>query len=276
MNKLIISFFILITSNAFAQPLKSDSWESVKSGGKGTLSIVYYEQPGLIQKVEGKMKGVCVDILSEFQKFVKQKYGKDVEINYARNEKEFANFLKVVQANNNVLGVTNTSITDERKKIYKFSPTYMSTPLVFLTHESAPTIKNLSELAKTYKGFTAEVITGSTHVKHIERIKKDFYPDLEVKFAGSSESVIKNISSNPKIFSILDFTEYVGVVRKKLPVKRQELEIGNPEELGFVMSRQSDWDGIWKEFLTPEFRKSITYKKIISDNLGQTFLNLVR
>jgi len=275
MNKLVTIMLLLLSGSAYTQ-IKGDSWESVRSSGKGIVSIVYYEQPGLIQKVDGQMKGVCVDILQEFKKFVKEKYGKDIEINYARQEKEFANFLKVVQSSNNVLGVTNTSITEERKKIFKFTPTYMSTPLVFLTNESAPSIKNLSDLPRLYKGFTAEVITGSTHVKHIDRIKREFYPELEVKLVGSSESVIKDISSNPKVFSILDFTEYVGVVRKKLPVKRQEIEIGNPEELGFIMSKQSDWDGLWREFLTPEFRKSITYKKIISDNLGQTFLNLVR
>ena len=118
MNKLTFLILLFSTSSVCAQ-LQSDSWESVKSTGKGTLSIVYYEQPGLIQKSQGQMKGVCVDILAEFKKFVKDKYNKDIEINYARNEKEFANFLKVVQTTNSVLGVTNTSITEERKKIFK-------------------------------------------------------------------------------------------------------------------------------------------------------------
>jgi hypothetical protein len=48
------------------------------------------------------------------------------------------------------------------------------------------------------------------------------------------------------------------------------------QDLGFVMSKQSDWDVIWNEFLNPEYRKIVSYKKIISKNLGATFLNLVR
>jgi ABC-type amino acid transport substrate-binding protein len=272
-----IPFLILLMCYTFGQAqLKGDSWQKTKGSGKGTITVVFYEQPGLIQQVDGEMKGVCVELLSEFKAFVKKKYDKDVEINYAHQEKEFSKFLKTVQNTPNILGVTNTSVTEERKKIFKFTPPYMATPLVFLTNEKAPPLRNLADLSKVYKGYTAEVITGSTHVSHIEKIRKEHYPDLNITYALSSESVIKNLSTNPKLFSILDFTEYVGVVRKNLPIKRQEVDLGNYEDLAFIMSRQSDWDVVWNEFLTPEFRKSPTYKKIIKENLGSTFINLVR
>jgi ABC-type amino acid transport substrate-binding protein len=268
--------YLLIQTHAISQVYKGDSWATVKTNGSGMLTVVYYEQPGLIQKIDGKMKGVCVDILADFAKYVKTKYGKTVEINYAGEEKEFSNFLKVSQSTPNIVGVTNTSITEERKKSMKFSPPYMNTPLVLLTHQNAPAIKNLSELPSVYAGFTAHVISGSTHVDYIQKIKKEYYPDLNVTYAPSSESVIKSLSSNPKIFSVLDFTEYVGVVRKKLPVKRQEVELGNAEPLGFVMAKQTDWDVLFNEFITADYRKSVEYKKIITENLGVTFLNLVR
>ena len=113
-------------------------------------------------------------------------------------------------------------------------------------------------------------------MQYIDKIKKQYYPSLNVVYAASSESVIKHLTSNPKVFSILDFTEYVGVVRKKLPVKRHDIDLGNAEELGFIMAKQTDWDEVWNEFLTADYRKSVRYKKIIADNLGSTFLNLVR
>jgi hypothetical protein len=131
-------------------------------------------------------------------------------------------------------------------------------------------------MSKTFSGFSAQVITGSTHVKYIEEIKKQYFPSLQVTYATSSESVIKNLSTNTKLFSILDFTEYIGVVRKKIPVKRQDVELGNPEPLGFIMSKQTDWDVLFKEFLTEEYRKSVRYKEIIADNLGTSFLSLVK
>lgn len=259
-----------------AQKYAGDSWAQVKSAGSGKLTVVYYDQPGLVQKIDGKMKGVCVDIIADFAAYVKTKYGKTVTVEYAGPEPEFSGFLKVVQQTPNILGVTNTSITEERKKILKFTPPFMNTQLVLLTNQNTPALKSLAELPKVYAGFSAEVITGSTHVKYIEKIKKEYYPELKVNYVTSSESVIKNLSTNPKMFSILDFTEYVGVIRKKQPIKRQEVELGNAEQLGFIMSKSSDWDVLWNEFLTADYRKSVGYKKIIADNLGSNFLNLVR
>jgi membrane-bound lytic murein transglycosylase MltF len=275
MKNVLFVVLATITSQSFGQ-YKGDSWAQVKNSGSGTLTVVYYEQPGLIQKVDGKMKGVCIDILSDFAAFVKTKYGKTIDINIAGEEKDFANFLKVSYSTPNILGVTNTSITEERKKIMKFTPPYMSTQLVLLTNKNAPSIQSLSDLPKVYAGFTADVITGTTHVKRIEKIKRDYYPAMKVTYSSSSEGVLKNLAANTNVFSVLDFTEYVSVVRRKLPIKRQEIELGEAENLGFIMAKQSDWDVVWAEFLTPEYRKSIGFKKIISDNLGATFLNLIR
>lgn len=88
--------------------------------------------------------------------------------------------------------------------------------------------------------------------------------------------ILKKISTNPKLFTILDFTEFVDATRKNLPVKRQNVSFGDAEELAFVMSKQSDWDEVWKEFLTADYRRSVRYRKIIADNLGATFLSILK
>lgn len=276
MKNLILFALLIFSTVCYSQSYKGDSWANVKANGSGKLSIVYYEQPGLIYKSDGKMKGVCVDILADFQKYVETKHGKKITVEYVGEEKEFSNFLKAAQTTPNIIGVTNTSITEERKKIMKFSPPFMTTQLVLLTNKTAPTLLKLEDMQKTFNGFTAQVISGSTHVKYIEEIKKQYYPTLPVTYAASSESVIKNLSTNPKLFSILDFTEYIGVVKKKIPVKRQDVELGNPEPLGFIMAKQTDWDVLFKEFLTEEYRRSVRYKQIIADNLGSSFLSLVK
>ena len=112
MMKFLTTLLLLIShAIVFAQNYKGDSWATVKSNGSGTLSVVYYEQPGLIFKADGKMKGVCVDILSDFQKYVETKHGKKITVQYVGEEQEFSNFLKVCQNTPNIIGVTNTSIT---------------------------------------------------------------------------------------------------------------------------------------------------------------------
>jgi ABC-type amino acid transport/signal transduction systems, periplasmic component/domain len=271
----VVAAFI-VTHFSYAQKYKGDSWASIKASGSGTLSVVYYEQAGLIQDTNGKPTGLCVDVLADFVAFVETKHGKKITVQYVGKEPVFSEFLLAAQNNTNVLGVTNVTITEERKKILKFTPPFISNPVVLITHKDAPTVASFAELSTKLDGYTTEIIAGSTHVKHINKIKKDNWPSLSIAYGPSGQEIIKKITTQPKLFTILDFTEFVDATRKRLPVKKQDLDFGSPEQLAFIMSKQSDWDAIWKEFLTDEYRKSPKYRKNIADNLGSAFLSILK
>jgi ABC-type amino acid transport substrate-binding protein len=161
-----------------AQKYKGDSWAKVKSAGAGTLTVVYYEQPGLIYSEGGKIKGACVDLVNEFVNYVQTKHGKKITVTYAGKEPVFSEFLSAVQTSNDVLGVANVIVTEERKKILKFAPPFLSNPVVMITHKDAPLLANINEISTKFNGYSAEVIKGSIHTKHIEKIKKDYMPAL--------------------------------------------------------------------------------------------------
>ena len=277
-SKIILVFALAFTSHvALSQKYQGDSWATVKSNGSGILTVVYSEQFGLVSKdKDGKVKGVCVDILSDFAKYIKEKHGKQLTIKYAGDIPVFSEFLSTAQSTPNILGVTNTTITEERKKILKFSPPYMSNRQVMLTNNKAPSLTSLKELPTKFPDFSAQVIAGSTHVQYIEKVKAEYMPSLKVSQEVSGPTIINNLISNPKLFTIIDFTEFVEVVHRKLPIKRQMVDVGIVEELGFIMAKQSDWDIPFKEFLTTEYRNSVGYRKIISENLGATFMSLVK
>ncbi|MCU0382723.1 MAG: transporter substrate-binding domain-containing protein [Cyclobacteriaceae bacterium] len=277
MKTFLLIFLTLLTVKAQTQKLSGDSWEKVKTQG-GTLTVVYCEQPGLIYKNEttGKLEGVCKDILDDFAAFVQKNYGKTVTINYALKEQTFSKFLQIAQQTPNIMGISNVTITDERKKIMKFTPAYMSNLVVLLTHKDAPSISSLTQIGTVLNGYTAKVLAGSTHGKVIEKIKKEYAPNLKISYANSGVEIMNELNASSSIFTVLDFTEYINASRKHLPVKRHNVNVGTTEELGFIMSKQSDWDKPWNEFLTIEYRKSVRYRKIIVDNLGANFLNMVK
>ncbi len=231
--KIVVLFSLLVSSHlTFSQRYHGDSWAAVKASGTGTLTVVYSEQFGLIHKdKDGKIKGVCVDILSDFAKFLKETHGKTVTIKYADEIPVFSDFLSTTQNTANIIGVTNTTITEERKKILKFSPPYMSNRQVMLTNNKAPSIANLKELPTKFQGFTAQVIAGSTHVQYVEKIKSDFMPSLKISHQASGPVILQNLVKDPKLFTIIDFTEFVDVVHRKLPIKRQMVDVGVVEEL---------------------------------------------
>jgi ABC-type amino acid transport substrate-binding protein len=273
----VIILLSLIPHATFCQKPSGDSWANAKNSGTGVLTVIYSQQFGLIFKDKnGQVKGVCVDILSDFARFLKDQHGTSITIKYAMEIPAFSEFLSTAQSTPHILGVTNTTITDERKKILKFSPPYMSNRQVMLTSNKAPSITSLKELPIKFQDFTAQVIRGSTQVKYVEKIKTDYMPALKITMAENGPDIIENLSGNQRAFTIIDFTEFVEVVHRKLPIKRQMVEVGAVEELGFIMSKQSDWDVPLKEFLTTEYRNSIGYKKIITENLGATFMSLVK
>jgi ABC-type amino acid transport substrate-binding protein len=277
MRLLQMILLLAITTPVFSQRFQGDSWANVKASGSGILTVIYCEQFGLIHKdQDGKMKGVCVDILSDFAKYVKDQHGKNITIKYAAEIEAFSEFLSTTQTTNHILGVTNTTITEERKKILKFSPAYMSNRQVMLTNSKAPSLLSIKELPGKFPDFTAQVIEGSTQVQYVEKIKSEYMPTLRIKREASGPQIIKNLTTDTKAFTVIDFTEFVEVVHKKLPIKRQMVEVGAVEELGFIMSKQTDWDAPLKEFLTHEYRSSLGYKKIISENLGASFMSLVK
>jgi ABC-type amino acid transport substrate-binding protein len=277
MRYVLLSLLLAFSTAAIAQKYKGDSWSKIRSEGAGTLACVYYETPGLVYKDadSGEMKGVCVDILADFTDFIKNKYGKEVHIKFVGQEQIFTNFLNESLKSPHVIGVANVSITPERKKYMAFSPAYMKNPMVLLTHNSAPTLNDLSDIRTRFQGFSAETITGSTHVKYINEIKEKYYPDLKVTYTTGGAVILDKLHRDTRLFTVLDFTEYFDAVKKKMPVKRHAVELGEAERLGFIMARNSDWAPLWNEFLTQDYLTSIRYRKIIAENLGHAFLSLL-
>lgn len=274
-----ILFFagLLLATACLGQKYTGDSWAKVKASG-GTLTVVYFEQPGLIYKdaASGAMKGLCVDILDDFTKFVQEKYGKKVTINYAASIPVFPNFLEAAQNNQNVMGITNVTITEERKKVMKFTPAFMTNPVVMLTHKDAPAIRAVNEINTVLKDYTGKAINGSSQAKLLDRIKKENAPALKVGYANSGADIIKELSGGAKSFALIELTEFIDATRKQLPIKRQNLSFGDADKMGFIMGQKTDWDEAWNEFLTPDYKMSVRYRKIVVDNLGATFLSALK
>jgi len=274
--KRILFFALLISNITFAQKYTGDSWTTIDSKGSGTLSVVYYPSAGIIESEGGKMNGLCIDIINEFVAFVQTKHGKKITVDYVGAEPVFSEFIKMCQATPNVLFVTNITVTEERKKIMKFTPPCLSNEETLITHKDAPNIDKLQNISTLLNGYSAKVITGSVHVKYMEQLKAENMKSLTIGYGTSGPEILKEISSNPKLFTILDFTEYVDATRTHIPVKKQNVKIGSQQDFAFGMAKQSDWDKIWAEFLTPEFRKSEKYKRMVAKNLGQVYLSILK
>jgi ABC-type amino acid transport substrate-binding protein len=257
------------------QTLNGDSWEKVKSNKKGTLTCLWNESYGIVYKNNNnELKGVCIDILGDFVVYVKEKYNTDITLKFVE-EASFRNFLQRVSVTPNVLGVSSASITEERKRILRFTNPFLTNPNIIVTSKEAPKLARLEDLAVVYKGFRAKVVEGSNHHDYVKDIKKKYYPDLGIETAASTRLILEDIVKNKNMFTIIDFAEYVGATRNKLSVVRQNVQLDLVDKMGFIMSLKSDWGPIWNEFLSKEYINGIGYRKIVSGNMGSSYLSLL-
>lgn len=274
-----LSFSLIFASAAHAQLSgKGDAWKTVMQEGEGKLYLPYYETPGIVYEDEnGEVKGVCVDILKDFSSYIKQKYKKEVRLEFVRHERDFSKFLEHIrQAPSGVIGVGNVTITPERKRAMRFTPAYMSNLTLLLTHREVESLHALRNLEQKFNGFKAVIIEGSTHADYIQQIREKHYPSLRVQYVASGAEVINVLKQEPKAFTIIDFTEYFYAVKNNLPIKNHLTSFDLPkEELGMIMPLDSDWYPLWQEFLSEEYKNSVAYRKIINKNLGSAFVKLM-
>lgn len=224
---------------------------------------------------EGKLSGVCIDILEDFRLFIKAKYDVDLAIEF-REEKSFAKFLTVIGKSPTLLGVSTVSITEERKKKFHFSPYFISNPNIIVTHKDAPKLSSLNDIQTLYKGFSIKVIAGSTHKDIATSLKNRYAPNLVITEGVASRAIFNEIKANKTLFTIVDFGEYLGAHKNRFPIIRQPVDLETDDKLGFIMGKSSDWEPLWREFLTDEYRRSPRYKKIISENLGLAYLGMIQ
>jgi hypothetical protein len=120
------------------------------------------------------------------------------------------------------------------------------------------------------------VIGGSTHKTIALGLKGRYAPALVITEGGTSRDIFTEMKSNKEIFTIIDFGEYLGAFKNKFPIVKQPVNLDVDDKLAFLMGKKSDWEPIWREFLTSDYRKSAGYRKIISENLGLAYLGMIQ
>lgn len=272
----VVVLSIIFFTPMYGQEYLGDSWNNVKANGSGTLACLYDESPGLIYYEDEKVKGVCVDILQDFAAYIHDKYSLTIEIAFTPAKDGISHLMERIYDTPNLLGIANAGITDHAKMKLAFSPSYFTNPMVLLTGKAAPSLNSLAEITVKFDGYSAVVVRGSAQQEFINRSVALYYPLVDIEYQPNGEAVLERIIATPNTFTVIDFIEFFKSIKKRLPVKRHDVVLVGPvEQLGFMMQKGSDWQPLWNEFLTKEYKESMRYKKIVASHLGNSFLNLL-
>jgi len=267
-------FFSLIILMGHSPPqtnqLKGDTWAEVQQKKTGTITVAYINAPGLtFRNTQGHLDGVCFDIVKSFIDYVKNTKGIVLKAQ-VMPESLFSQFMEGIRTGQGgVFGLGNITITNERKLSYGFTPPFINNLSFIITHQTVPTLTNLSSIGTQFKGMTAYTVKGTTNEKIILEIKQKYMPTLSIVYLPSSGAALSKVAGDNRSFTSLDFNYYAEALKYNAPVKRHSAGDRKEEDFGIIMPKSTDWTPIWNEFFASNrFVKSPEYRKILLKHLG--------
>lgn len=272
--------FGLITLASTAQNYSGDTWAQAKAKGSATITVTYVETPSFVYKDEsGVHTGICIDIMTDFIKWAND--SKKVKINalYMGDGSNFRGMYdKVKGSSGGVVGLGNITITEERKKEVKFSPSFITNIAFLITQSSVPTLAKMEDMKSTFGKLTAYTAKGTLNEKRINDLKKKYHPEMKIILTATSQEAFEKVASDPNGFAYLDLAFYLEAVSMRKPVKRHAIGDQTSEKFAFIMPLNSDWGPAFEEFFAANggYTNSAQYKAILRKHLGETGVKLLQ
>ncbi|GHN02799.1 hypothetical protein WSM22_42880 [Cytophagales bacterium WSM2-2] len=278
MKKILVFCLSVFAINGFSQGYSGDTWAQAKAKGSGTISLAYVETFGFVHKENGKLDGLCVDIINDFIKYVDEKKNVKLTSQFVGDGASFKEMYDKVKASKGgVFGLGNVTITDERKKEVKFSPPYITNLTFLITQSTVPTLEKMEDLPTTFGKLTAYTAKGTLNEKRTNELKQKYFPNVKIILTSNSQETLEKVTAGNG-FAYLDLTFYLEAVQLHKQVKRHPVADRSSEQYGFVQPMNSDWLPILDEFFKANggYTNSASYKNILRKHLGEIGVKLLQ
>ncbi len=278
----LVTYFSLITPSLSQQ--RGTPLEEAKKTKAANLVYVYESvtstkelQSGLIHQDEtGKEVGVLVDMVKAFERYVTEKYEIRITSRFVNPQNTFQGFLdEVKNGSGGIFGLSSVSITDERKEIMQFSPSYLNSIMVLISSKNVATLSDTENIANEFENKSAVAVSSAFDHKILSQIKKENYPSLKINLVNSPVEVLSQVASNEQLFGYADFLLYLKFVSKGNPIRRHPTGDLLSDKYGIIMPLSSDWGPVLTEFLNSGYLESSEYRRSIIKYIGKEALRML-
>ena len=268
---------LLLLPGLLLGQLRGDTYRSAKQTKSARFYYVYDGVPGFVEKnSDGDVVGLLVDLMNEFENYIKQKEGITISVNFVQvPNKDFMIFMSEVKnGTGGVFGLSNVSIKEERKKDYQFSPSYMNNVSVLVTNAKTPTLMSLDDMKTRFAGKKAYSVSSSTYYERLDEIRRNYFSGMEIVSLPSVNEVMAKVRESNDAFAVVDLNYYLEAL-KEGQVKRHPVGDKGEDKFGVIMPLSNDWEPLIKDFFNSGFIGGTTYRKLIAENLGKGALRLI-
>ena len=255
MRVILIASFIFILIVDLSGQTNGSRWSEVKETKRGTVKLYWFQNsPYGYTDESNRLRGMEVEIMEGFKRYLQKKY--EVELTYQWiQEGTFNEVLSRVQDNSQkgVFGLAGFSITEERRKLMKFSPSYMADIAVLVSTNDIPIARSKQELLRSMTGATALTAKGTVLEKELIKMRDENGFDFKIEHTGASMELIHVLASRQKSFGYLSLPVYLLSLDKGFTkLNRQNYFTMRYEGRGIGLPLGSDWDEPLKEYFASE------------------------
>lgn len=270
--------FSLFVGIAMMVPLcaLSNSWKDTELKKSGELELYWDTSvPFIWQDTDGTLQGLEYEVMLQFQQFLLDKKGIQLELNWVK-AKNFAGILDEIQNTKeaNHVGVSAFSITNERKKIFKFTDTYLMDVTVLVSSEGTPIVHGYDEIYNMLTNMEAVTIKGTSYETLLIDLRERLSVDFEIRYIGSNENILDEISSESNLFGFIDLPIYMMNVKNGGKLSRQNFFTVKGQGYAFPLPAHSDWDEPFAEFLADSTTQE-QVAKIASKYIGSELYEFI-
>lgn len=253
----------------------SNTWSEVQENGSGTLVVAYSENsPFIYHDAQGKLAGIEFEILEEFVRFIDEKYGAKLNLEYEHlyNFESLLDTLKNSQRP--ILGIASISALEERKKDFKISYPYMPDIEIIISSRVFGSVSSLAEFADMVKNNRAITVTNSTFERNILELQKDYFPEIKMEYVRHVDFLIEEISKADDAWGYVSLPNYLSYYKQGKGISRQRFFMVENPGLSIATTLNSDWDKVLDAFIKDSRFKPLL-DQLIEKHLGKAFGEVV-
>ncbi len=252
---------------------QTDSWQQVQQRGSGQITVLHFPaEPFVIIGDSGKLSGIEVELIKALVKYIKERYGYNITINYAPPGKfpDFYNKIKTGQ--NGIFGTSSLSITEKRKAEVQFSPPYIPDIEVLISSRNLPNAENEAEIISWLSKVKFLTVANTSFDENLQQIAKR--GPVRIEAVENSEVLRQRISKEADLLGYCELPAYLLAFKKGVRLRRQFPFKVERQGYAFIYPKNSDWKApIEAFFASDSFPKII--ERILHNYLGEDIHELI-
>jgi ABC-type amino acid transport substrate-binding protein len=244
------------------------------SQNNDTLQVNYFSQNPFAYMEAGNLKGIEIEILSEYVSWLKVRKKVNMVVKHAAFGSFDDFYGSCKRPGKNTIGLGSVTINTERAKEIDFSVPYMKDVAFCVTNGNAPDIKSKSpeEIIRTLGSMSALTINNTSLNRYVVDLKKQYLRELRISYHMDEAKILEEISKNVLYFGYVDAVSFWFYLKNNPGkfLKMQKILSQSSEELGFIMPKGSQHKTWFNEFFNGPtgFRNTPVYRAILEKYLG--------